>query len=321
VKVADLDRLPAPYPGELWYSIVARDLTRAGYSQRDLRPRMALGGLSARINIAYPNRVHRLLAHLRGRTELDEVGFARQHTLLPYMLAFDPASRLGDLLQTSAAEDRPLSKSLGGLRCASTPAQLRYCRTCRHEDGRTFGEPYWHTAHQLPMVANCYLHGDRLFDSLVPYEPQRHDFWTANDLLCSGNRLTLPVPGVHLSHCIAREMGKFNLHTTRAATSLHLDIEQYATVLKRVGFQGRQGQVATGHLAGEMAAFTARYGVAPQLLGVRHWWRGLYTQLSLRVRPLHHVTMRLFLRERLWRAAPTDTHARSWDERLMGTIS
>lgn len=318
MMVADLDRLPAPFPGELWYSIVARDIADAGYSQRDLRPRMALGGLTARINISYPNRIHRVLAHLRGRTDLDAIGFARQHTLLPYLLAFDPAHQLEQLLRASHRNDSPLSMVLGKLRCALTPARLRYCRTCRHEDSQTVGEPYWHTAHQVPIVVNCYLHGDRLFDSLVPYEPRQHDFWTAHDIVCTQNTLTAPAPDAQLSPTIAREMGRMNLLAFKQASNLYLDTEQYATVLKGVGFEAQYGQIASGPLARELVRFSTTHGTEAGMLGGRDWWRRLYTRLPQRARPLQHVTMRLFLRERLWQLPSKSTQSRDWESQLMG---
>lgn len=39
---------------------------------------------------------------------------------------------------------------------------LRYCPCCYKEDTEQYGEPYWHTEHQIPLVTACSIHHCKL---------------------------------------------------------------------------------------------------------------------------------------------------------------
>lgn len=43
--------------------------------------------------------------------------------------------------------------------------RLRYCPLCAKEDAKRYGEAYWHTLHQLPLVSVCGIHRCSLIDA------------------------------------------------------------------------------------------------------------------------------------------------------------
>ncbi|WP_408601721.1 TniQ family protein [Paraburkholderia heleia] len=90
----------------------------------------------------------------------------RRLTTLPYWLSFDGSSPGdGTLPGTTALPlicgryGKPLRalRRLGGQsRAVVNP--LRYCPACLSADLSSFGEPYWHRFHQLPLVSYCPEH-------------------------------------------------------------------------------------------------------------------------------------------------------------------
>lgn len=298
---SDLDLLPAPYPGELWYSLVARALRDWGYLQRETRLRALLGSLPAKVNIAFPNRITSLLSYASHDDTRSELDFSREHTLLPYYLAFDPPQKLEDLLAMSARTDQPLGKLMGHFRPPQLPTRLRYCRSCRDEDIERIGEPYWHVAHQLPYVINCAKHGDRLFNSLVLYEPGRLDYWTAHASRCPDRELA--TVGPPLSHSLSRAIGEVSVRALLGPwKDRHLDAAGYASLLKTCGFGNSVGTVASRRFKSALDGFMDTHGNDLHGVHQRNWGRLLYTEVKGRLWPIQHVLMRVFIRERLWQS-------------------
>lgn len=322
MTVSPLDRLPAPYPGELWYSLVARDIRNRGQSQRLFRARQVLGPPSSTTSIAFPNRISRLIQYTNHRTPTDTVAFANAHTMLRYHLAFDHPERLEQALDASHAENLPLREVVSHQRSPFDPERLRFCRTCLDVDTEEVGESYWHVNHQIPFVINCSLHGDRLSDSQVPYAPSAGAFWTAHRSRCLPGRLTQPP--LTMSHAMGRAVAKVSLN---AATSerglaahgaLHMTADDLVSLLRSHGFAGPHRTVAASRLDLQMERFAVGTGVRLSDLGGKRWWRATYTAARRRLWPIQHIFMRLFLLEQLWSSPHRNPTNRGWEHRLVG---
>lgn len=321
MNVSDMDRLPRPYPGELWYSLIARSLRDWAGLHHRARLDLLLGPLPSVVNIAYPNRISRLMAFAHIGSTQTPTEFALEHTLLPYYLAFDEPDALAAVIDRSGRDDMPLGSLLGHFRPPHLPDRLKYCRACRDSDSVEHGEAYWHTNHQLPYVINCYRHGERLFNSFVPYRPGRFDYSTAHLSRCPDHDLAATGPS--MSHALANAVGQISMRAARDGwNDRHLDAGGYVSMLQACGFGTAKGQIASQEVDSALDAFLRTHGRELRDPHRRFWACLLYRRRHGRVWPIQHVLMRIFLRERLWqvssaRPAPTQ----HLERRLVGVAA
>lgn len=294
---SDLDRIPPPYPGELWYSVVARGIRDWGYCQRAARVRFLTGALSPRLNVAFPIRPNSIIPKIRFERFPRPRTFANLHTLLPYYLAFDSPSRQREISTTVDRGDRPLTRVVGALRSPLTPRFLRFCPDCMERDRRSFRECYWHRAHQLPGALRCYRHMTWLLDSIVPYALKGDEYWTAHPSRCINTAAAVPErPATRrLTESLSR-CSTFLLVTP--SHSQHMTRPEYAELIRQCGLVQADGRIASKRLGEELQAFLTRHGAQVGSFGSRFWWRLAYTQVQGRLWPVQHVLLRLFLSNR-----------------------
>lgn len=152
---------PTPYPGEWWYSILCRYHVRSGrqkaattlhelYGARPLIHGRLFPGIDCyAITRQLPEQVMTLKKVLL------------EHTLMPYYLRFYSPEKKQSVFSNL------LAGRSGGLTSIQlqTPERkqgLKFCPICRSEDIETYGEPYWHREHQIPLMPLCPKHGCRL---------------------------------------------------------------------------------------------------------------------------------------------------------------
>lgn len=161
--------LPAFYPDELWCSALAR------YHRRSGNPRFYETLLQLRIGQEVPNDRYcdnspfvsgLMLRYYEARN--DEAGFfdaLENRTIEPFVLRYSSADTKKAILRNRENRisssrihpcrmDTPTTKGYYGL--------LAFCPQCMREDIETFGEPYWHRTHQIPMSPVCPKHKCRL---------------------------------------------------------------------------------------------------------------------------------------------------------------
>lgn len=143
---------PAPYPDELWYSVMCRYHLRSG----SILPYIETGNQADVIGVMVPgNDIAGIMGQIPDspyRTE--EIIW--EHTLFPFF------SRLC-LPDTRERWMRDLCRGTSSFRPKLTNMNvLRYCPLCRREEAERQGESYWHREHQLPMATVCTRHGCRL---------------------------------------------------------------------------------------------------------------------------------------------------------------
>lgn len=156
-----LTYFPTPYPGEWWYSVLCRYHVRSGrqkaattlhelYGARPLiHGRLFPGGDCYAVTKQLPERIITLKAVLL------------EHTLMPYYLRFhSPEKRQSVFSNLLAGRSGGLTSIQ--LQTPNGKQGLKFCPICCVEDVETYGEPYWHREHQIPLMPLCPKHGCRL---------------------------------------------------------------------------------------------------------------------------------------------------------------
>ena len=163
-----LHYFPTPYPDELWYSVLARYHTHSGALSWQATMAALFGDArDTDVGSFFPNNsIHKILAQLPpGFLPAQEI--ALQHTLLPFLLRFQPADRKAAILEAFLIGEDMRPRYLRATRDIK-PRSMRYCPVCVREDTQTYGEPYWHREHQIGLMPLCPRHRCRLRDKPIP---------------------------------------------------------------------------------------------------------------------------------------------------------
>ncbi len=154
---------PTPYSGEWWYSVLCRYHLRSGNAKFQTTIRELFeGGPRAMIGAFFPNNtIYQLVSQLP--ESFDFKSLILEHTPYQYYMRMYPLSQKRAFLEALCKEEATaptyIWKTAGG---KNQP--LRYCPLCAHEEVKVYGESYWHTLHQLPLVTAC-VHHCRLLDA------------------------------------------------------------------------------------------------------------------------------------------------------------
>lgn len=291
--------LPDPYPDEIWYSIVARDLRDWGYVNRAAELRVINGSMPPRICLATPLRPCRLAHEALGDGVGVTAAFVRCHTLIPYYAAFmAPPKRtlIDDLLR----EDDPEAKlTLGPITRILSPPFVRFCLACLEADLAEFGESYWHRSHQLPGVDRCPFHGLPLYDSRVPYRPSKLDYWAAHSsrchpdhCCCHGND-----PQTELSTAI-EEVSLFALDHGLEA-DLWINGRGYTRLFAMCSLECCERCSMADTIEDALEEFTRVNSIRLSRFGLSGWWLSAFNVTADGMGPLQHIVVREFIRHRL----------------------
>lgn len=183
--------LPAPYPDELIYSVFCRYHIRSSnlstlHSTEDL-----FGYRKERVSVELGSELAKIITRLQS-PYLSPEEILIQHTLLPYYARFWNTQRKENVMD-ALINGNGKSVSLVGMNTISGERNqyFRYCPICYKHDVSTYGEPYWHRAHQLQDIRICTRHGCWLSDTNVPL---LDNLWTLRPALL-GIELSTPQHG------------------------------------------------------------------------------------------------------------------------------
>lgn len=163
-----LSFFPSPYPDELWYSVIARYHTHSGALSWQATMKALFGNArDTDVGSFFPNgSIHKILEQLpSGFLSAQEV--ALQHTLLPFLMRFQPADRKAAIMEAFLNGEDMRPRYLRATRDIK-PRSMRYCPVCVREDIQTYGEAYWHREHQIGLMPLCPRHYCRLLDKPIP---------------------------------------------------------------------------------------------------------------------------------------------------------
>jgi len=164
-----------PYSDELLYSACARFSDRSKYRNVATTARQLFGGVTGVANIAFPNRLSRLLSALpqgHGHT-VDRI--IDDHTLLGFYAPFISQQRLKIIRDQMAGdqENRINSRLAVNTGKIPMPSSLRFCPECVILDRGKYGETYWHRCHQLPGIEVCTAHSTFLESSRAAWRDRK----------------------------------------------------------------------------------------------------------------------------------------------------
>ena len=152
-----LPYFPAPYPGEWWYSVLCRYHVRSGYAKyattinelycgrKMVHGRLIPGGDCATIIEQLPP----------GVLSIDNV--LANHTLLPYYTRFFSEEKKRKVWEALRA-GRGSGITSVRTQIPDGTEGLKYCPLCYRSDTAQYGEPYWHSIHQIPLMPLCPTH-------------------------------------------------------------------------------------------------------------------------------------------------------------------
>ena len=164
--------LPAPYPDELLYSVIARYIVHAGVKDA-ITVVVQIFGRKMIARVGFLGSLDRVSEHTWPVWQMTGAEIANKLTLFPYYSHFMPDSRTMkclDLLRSDYCTGLPLKLGLTGSH-VKLPRFLRFCKTCRENDLLKYGETYWRRSHQLAGVLVCPEHGEPLIDTNALMQP------------------------------------------------------------------------------------------------------------------------------------------------------
>lgn len=148
---------PTPYPDEWWYSVLCRYHVRSGNQSSALTLRKLYKYNPPIQSSLIPNNSCYILINQTPQHTFDLKKIIFEHTLFPFYTRF----------LTENFKQKYLSNVLSGYVIAINKSQflipngcaeLKYCPVCYKEDKKTYGEPYWHREHQIPLMLLCLKH-------------------------------------------------------------------------------------------------------------------------------------------------------------------
>lgn len=163
-----LSYFPTPYPYEWWWSVLCRYFVRSGYHNHATAMKELSPSRSKSVGRLFPaGDIYEMAVQLPAH-HFPLKGIILQHTLAPYYLRFYPSEKKTQVL---AALLSGQSAGLTSIELTTPDGKqgLKWCPVCRQEDEAAYGEPYWHRAHQIPLLPLCPRHGCRLMLHEVPF--------------------------------------------------------------------------------------------------------------------------------------------------------
>lgn len=159
-----LSSFPMPYPDEWWYSVLCRFYIRAGFGANatSMAVKQILFGeqsWNANMGARFPNACIANVINRLPEGMLSVRDVILKHTTFMYDTRFYP-KRDEAILALSNGECHQVSHLWKFDKLAEWAP--RYCPLCVRDDASLYGEPYWHVAHQIPLMKVCPKHRCRL---------------------------------------------------------------------------------------------------------------------------------------------------------------
>ena len=159
-------RLPEPYPGESLYSVFCRYHVRSGNKPR--RTSFELFGTSyvnLSASVLSPREFQRPYGLLSEQTSFERSRLIKGHTAYQLIsTSYVVRTDLEAFPSLWNVEEYGSKKKTG---IAKNNNRLCYCTECVREELNHYGEPYWHTLHQLEGVQYCPIHHIPLSESNI----------------------------------------------------------------------------------------------------------------------------------------------------------
>ena len=147
-----------PYPDEWWYSVLCRYHVRSGRQKVATTLRELYGEHPLTHGRLFPGGDCRAVIKRLPDGIISLKAVLLEHTLTPYYLRFhSPEKKQAVFRNLMAGKSGGLTSIQ--LQTPNGKQGLKFCPVCYAEDVETYGEPYWHREHQIPLMPLCPKHG------------------------------------------------------------------------------------------------------------------------------------------------------------------
>lgn len=306
---------PAPYPDELLYSVFARYHMWSGNESYKGTLYDLFGKHSIRPVIDLPCGISNLLNKLAPAFHFNPEEFITKHTLFPYYAPFLPSARVAVIYRRMLKGDglglhMKIGITAGGI-CITN--DLKYCPRCLSCDLKTYGEVYWHRAHQAPGVYVCPEHNVWLQTGCAECQgesgPSPIQQFRALDIVCPhghsliNSRVVGQADGALALEQRLQELAKdinYLLSFDYRKLRLQNTLEQYLALLQNRGFATPGGRVRQREL---QECFISYYG--RDFLGFlesevdisndQNWLASAFRKPKKALHPIRHLLIMRYL--------------------------
>lgn len=290
---------PAPYPDELFYSVLCRYHMRCGVPSTGATNR-EIGGFKIGQNVYLPQTIGRLSATIPPETGLSAEYFLMETTIFPYIKPFlreDRARKSAEILTSNKPENTRNATGFSRLELSKWK-YLRYCGECWQDDLLIHGEAYWHRLHLIPGVMVCPIHGVEIMDSKVLIANITREFYPAAFSLSSEKAAkSHPCECAHKLIALSEDSA-WLLRNGHALLPFEDTLERYLSLLCSKGFLNlSRTKTKSQELDAALRSFYGDTFLA--LLGIASnsnipWSRQLFYKSGLS-NPLWHLLLIRFL--------------------------
>jgi hypothetical protein len=167
IKKRQVNFFPSGYPDESLFSLVSRYHQLSG----NLDDRATLSELFGKhtliVTSHLPSLIDVFIGNLPSGSKVGSQTIIDQYTVFPYYRPFLSERQHSQAMALMKGDTANGLKTMMGLVPSQTGSSgncYRFCDRCKSYDVEQYGQPYWHRAHQLPMVWICHEHGVPLYE-------------------------------------------------------------------------------------------------------------------------------------------------------------
>lgn len=178
-----LGYFPVPYPDELLYSVVARYHVRSGNkSFRQTHEELFDTAELQPDKIILPNNLDFLISQLPISSQLTIESLIKKNTLYPFFRTFLTPIEIYSFKNLLREKSSTSVSQAAKLSHKERNTVLKFCAKCQQEDGRKYGESYWHRHHQIPGMLICLKHKIPLSHSQVFLNKEQIHYYAATQV-------------------------------------------------------------------------------------------------------------------------------------------
>ena len=186
---------PAPYPDEIFYSVLCRYHLRSG-NDSGIQTNLELWDRKLGKGLLFPAGIGYLESKILKETGMDSAKFITENTIFPFLKPFIPQNRgetIYDAMKNGIGNSGNIV-SVAGLAWTkySNQKYLRYCEQCVYDDILIYGEAYLHRLHQLPNIYVCPKHKMPITETNILASSLPHEFYQPVAISNQETRLFTP---------------------------------------------------------------------------------------------------------------------------------
>lgn len=292
---------PQIYPGESFYSIVARLKHHIQFSSLQITYLSLFNARSVEIGAECPVRLGNFCKNTSA--PFDAEYLAEKHTLIPYSVGYRAGGLWQQFEQSCAyrSGQDPKSHRLERRRVYNSFSKfaknsLHYCRDCWYEMSARGDERYWIRDHQVPSALCCLKHGTWLQDSSISTRKIKNRLYLPTDVKES---LVVHKPNFNVKSDIIESLAKRGIELLDRKNS---DADHNSPDADLIDIYSKKGMLSA---SGKVDASRISTETHPFISSVSEIWPGLVFEKGKKTAwvcllhsrgsahdPLKHIVMR-----------------------------